>query len=183
MKAFSFIGLAALSVVACSSSSGGTDGSSGSSGGTSGASTSGGNSSGSGGGTDMGCTITFGGDASSVKASTCSLLGPSVSDATDFSFRGSVEGLDSPLFTFSIKYPNGVTAKTYETKDLFYISANLSVVSTGKIYSIDYDSMDATKTRHGSVKTVFTSDKHGTIDATYDTEDPPVAHATVKITF
>lgn len=130
-----------------------------------------------------GCTVTFGGDAASVTAKNCTPMGPFTSDATVFEFHGDADGLDAPIYAFSLKYPNGVTAKTYQTADMYYVSNNLGVKSTGKDYYVDFDSRDATKERNGSVVTTFTSAEHGTVDITLDSTDTPPAHATVHITF
>ncbi len=167
-------------LVAC----GGGGGGSGSAGGTGGAgstSTTGPGSTGT--GSTPGCTVTFGGDAASVKAKNCTLMGPYTSDSTVFSFHGDADGLNAPIYAFSIKYPNGITAKKYETKDLYYISANIGVKQTMKNYFVDFDSKDASKQRDGSCTTVFTSPEHGTIDIVYDSDDMPPAHATAHVTF
>lgn len=150
------------------SGSSGTSGASGASGGTS---------------NGTGCTVTFGGDAASAKAMSCNQLGPVVSDSTVLSFNGNATGIDAPIFVFSIKFKNPLAVKTYQTADLFYVSDNFGVTSTGKTYYVDFDSSDATKTRSGSVTATFTSAEHGTIDITLDTHEMPVAHATAHITF
>lgn len=179
-----FIACVVTSVaLACSSK---TDTTSSSSSGSSGAPDGGGpsgTSGGTSGTTPTGCTVTFGGDAASVTAKGCTQMGPFTSDSTAFEFHGDATGLDAPIYSFTVKYPNGITAKKYETKDIFYISANLGVTATNKNYFVDFDSRDATKERHGSVTTVFTSETHGTIDIVFDSSDPPVTQATVHITF
>lgn len=158
-------------LTACSPTTSSPSGSSGTSG------TSGGTSNGS------ACTVTFGGDAASAKATSCNQLGPLVSDTTVLSFNGNATGIDAPIFVFSIKFKNPLAVKTYQTADLFYVSDNFGVTSTGKTYYVDFDSSDATKTRSGSVTATFTSAEHGTIDITLDTHETPVAHATAHITF
>jgi hypothetical protein len=163
-----------LFLAACSSSSstpsGGTTGDGGSSG-----------SSGSSGDTGGGCKVTFGGAASSVTAKGCSQMGPFASESTAFEWHGDADGLDDPLYSFTLKYPNGITAKKYETKDMYYVSSSLGV--GGKNYFVDFDSTDATKARHGSVTTNFTSDQHGTADIVLESDDTPPAQATVHVEF
>jgi hypothetical protein len=148
----------------------------------SGGSSSGGASSSSG-SAGAGCTATFGADAAAVTGKTCSQLGPFRSDSTAFTWSGDAEGLDAPIYAFTLKYPNGVTAKTYETKDLYYVSANCQIAATSKTYYLDFDSTDASKERHGTATTVFTSPEHRTIDMTFDSDDTPPRHATVHLTF
>lgn len=170
------------------SSSGSTSSSgSGSSSGDGGASSSGGSSgaSSSSGSSGTGCTVTFGQDASSVKATSCQIFGPfDSSGVTTWTFNGDATGFtEAPLFSYSIKYASPTQVKTYQTADHYYISANMSVASTSKLYFVDFDSQDAGKARHGSVTTTFTSQDHGTIDIVMDSDDQVPAHATVHITF
>jgi hypothetical protein len=127
--------------------------------------------------------VTFGGDAKTVTAKSCSQMGPYTSDATAFEWHGDAEGLDAPIYSFTVKYPNGVTAKTYETKDISYVSSNIGVTSTGKNYYVDFDAADATKERHGSVTTKLTSDQHGTVDIVFESDDTPPQQATAHIDF
>lgn len=173
MKASSVFALIVfgVAIAACSSSNGSNN-----------ASDSGAGSAGSE-GEATGCTVTFGADASSVQAMSCTVMGPFVSDSTVFDFHGSASGLDAPLYDVSIKYPNGIQTKTYQTSDLFYVSASLDVKATGKTYYVDFDSRNASATRTGSVTTTFTSASHGTIDVVLDSTDPMPAHATVHIVF
>lgn len=130
-----------------------------------------------------GCKVTFGGDAKTVTAKNCTQMGPFTSDATAFEWHGDADGLDDPIYSFTVKYPNGITAKTYETKDIYYVSANMKVTSTNTIYDCDFDSRDASKSRHGSVTTVFSSPEHGTVDLVFESDDTPPKQATVHIEF
>jgi hypothetical protein len=129
------------------------------------------------------CTVTFGGDAASVKVMSCHQLGPLVMDSTVLSFTGDATGLVAPVYALSMKFKNPLAVKTYQTADLFYVSNDFAVTSTGKTYAVDFDSSNATTTRDGSVTATFTTAEHGTIDMVLDSSDKPAAHATVHITF